>query len=412
MCIPKNMMSLYDHYRSSLAHPPVCECGGCEAPLGEKCQKCLAEAAQAQQHEYKQAGGDGGIPDVLPKPATEVPDVILNVTAALPNFGDVSNTPHEGGTPMIGDRSADDPLRVAKSPANEPPRVDSAAKHSVPLAPLAIPSSLPPAISDEGAKRTLLDVPRSAIEYDRFTDDADRSSIIAKAALDILTQRYGMGAASRVLRVMQELGGVATEGQSDGGFGSQLRMLPLSLQHTGQSFARSAEVPATPKDDIPVSRCSSPPSAVRRFVESQSRLAMASQFTERGSSPSDFDSPKKPLSPVVTPPHEIRVLGSPKAEAPPQGGPPEASSSKPAPRAKVPRTSSNSSSAKVPKTSSSSAKAQSWHCRSCMAEVCIEPVATVCGHVFCRGCLLRELQTRGACPVCHKLFLLQLDVGL
>ncbi|KAI0659417.1 hypothetical protein C8Q70DRAFT_140315 [Cubamyces menziesii] len=53
----------------------------------------------------------------------------------------------------------------------------------------------------------------------------------------------------------------------------------------------------------------------------------------------------------------------------------------------------------------------SWSCRSCQRAPCIEPVATFCGHIFCRSCILLELGEHGVCPVCKKMFLLRLDVA-
>ncbi|KAI0336669.1 hypothetical protein GY45DRAFT_6509 [Cubamyces sp. BRFM 1775] len=53
----------------------------------------------------------------------------------------------------------------------------------------------------------------------------------------------------------------------------------------------------------------------------------------------------------------------------------------------------------------------SWRCRSCHRVPCIEPVATFCGHIFCRSCILLELGEHGVCPVCKKMFLLRLDIA-
>ncbi|KAI0636425.1 hypothetical protein C8Q77DRAFT_1092666 [Trametes polyzona] len=57
------------------------------------------------------------------------------------------------------------------------------------------------------------------------------------------------------------------------------------------------------------------------------------------------------------------------------------------------------------------APTKSFHCESCVRSACTEPMSTVCGHVFCRSCLIRELEAHGTCPVCHKIFFLKLDVG-
>ncbi|OSD02700.1 hypothetical protein PYCCODRAFT_1389943 [Trametes coccinea BRFM310] len=54
--------------------------------------------------------------------------------------------------------------------------------------------------------------------------------------------------------------------------------------------------------------------------------------------------------------------------------------------------------------------AVSFHCRSCMHDPCVAPMATMCGHIFCTACILKELAKTGSCPVCGKLFLLRLHV--
>ncbi|KAI0371327.1 hypothetical protein BV20DRAFT_198734 [Pilatotrama ljubarskyi] len=56
-------------------------------------------------------------------------------------------------------------------------------------------------------------------------------------------------------------------------------------------------------------------------------------------------------------------------------------------------------------------KTISWHCRLCRAGTCTEPVATACGHIFCRSCIVQELAVNGCCPVCRKVFFLRLDVS-
>ncbi|KAI0780418.1 hypothetical protein BD413DRAFT_1725 [Trametes elegans] len=53
----------------------------------------------------------------------------------------------------------------------------------------------------------------------------------------------------------------------------------------------------------------------------------------------------------------------------------------------------------------------SWHCRSCMRETCVGPAVTICGHLFCHSCIIRELSQQAACPVCKMVFLVRLDVG-
>ncbi|KAH9835431.1 uncharacterized protein C8Q71DRAFT_724729 [Rhodofomes roseus] len=53
----------------------------------------------------------------------------------------------------------------------------------------------------------------------------------------------------------------------------------------------------------------------------------------------------------------------------------------------------------------------SWHCRSCGKDPCEEPTATQCGHIFCYSCIVKEIAEKMHCPVCHKLFLLRLNVS-
>ncbi|KAH9932253.1 uncharacterized protein B0H18DRAFT_51757 [Fomitopsis serialis] len=50
----------------------------------------------------------------------------------------------------------------------------------------------------------------------------------------------------------------------------------------------------------------------------------------------------------------------------------------------------------------------SWHCRSCLKNPCDEPTATMCGHIFCYRCIVREISDKMQCPVCNRLFLLRL----
>ncbi|KAJ3009003.1 hypothetical protein NUW54_g76 [Trametes sanguinea] len=57
-------------------------------------------------------------------------------------------------------------------------------------------------------------------------------------------------------------------------------------------------------------------------------------------------------------------------------------------------------------------KPLSWHCRSCLRDACVKPVATACGHIFCLQCIIRELEVNSACPACKKVFLIKLDVAL
>ncbi|KAH9835429.1 uncharacterized protein C8Q71DRAFT_119544 [Rhodofomes roseus] len=54
----------------------------------------------------------------------------------------------------------------------------------------------------------------------------------------------------------------------------------------------------------------------------------------------------------------------------------------------------------------------SWHCRICTRDPCDEPTATICGHVFCYQCIIREISEKMHCPVCGRLFLLRLHATI
>ncbi|KAH9848880.1 hypothetical protein C2E23DRAFT_841941 [Lenzites betulinus] len=51
-----------------------------------------------------------------------------------------------------------------------------------------------------------------------------------------------------------------------------------------------------------------------------------------------------------------------------------------------------------------------YHCRSCLKDPSIDPVATICGHIFCRSCVVNELAKGTGCPTCNKLFFIKLDL--
>ncbi|TFK83405.1 hypothetical protein K466DRAFT_263375 [Polyporus arcularius HHB13444] len=55
----------------------------------------------------------------------------------------------------------------------------------------------------------------------------------------------------------------------------------------------------------------------------------------------------------------------------------------------------------------------SWHCRLCSRSPCEQPVATMCGHVFCKSCIMKEMEASpsSCCPVCQRMFLLGLKVS-
>ncbi|CAL1708835.1 unnamed protein product [Somion occarium] len=52
---------------------------------------------------------------------------------------------------------------------------------------------------------------------------------------------------------------------------------------------------------------------------------------------------------------------------------------------------------------------QSFDCRICKSDP-EEPVATMCGHLFCHKCLIQELANHDRCPACDSMILLRLQV--
>ncbi|RPD71784.1 hypothetical protein L226DRAFT_168720 [Lentinus tigrinus ALCF2SS1-7] len=55
----------------------------------------------------------------------------------------------------------------------------------------------------------------------------------------------------------------------------------------------------------------------------------------------------------------------------------------------------------------------SWHCRICLKNPCDKPVATMCGHLFCKSCIMLKMASSPSsyCPVCKKMFFLGLNLN-
>jgi len=53
--------------------------------------------------------------------------------------------------------------------------------------------------------------------------------------------------------------------------------------------------------------------------------------------------------------------------------------------------------------------ASRWHCRVCY-KVPRDPTATICGHLFCHGCIIEALRKDLQCPVCRNDMLVRLYV--
>ncbi|KAI8982851.1 hypothetical protein BD414DRAFT_491340 [Trametes punicea] len=50
----------------------------------------------------------------------------------------------------------------------------------------------------------------------------------------------------------------------------------------------------------------------------------------------------------------------------------------------------------------------SWRCKSCLQQP-VDPVAALCGHIFCHSCIFNELADSMHCPVCKMVYLTKLE---
>ncbi|KAI0341429.1 hypothetical protein BDW22DRAFT_1358969 [Trametopsis cervina] len=66
----------------------------------------------------------------------------------------------------------------------------------------------------------------------------------------------------------------------------------------------------------------------------------------------------------------------------------------------------STSSKQAPREPASSLK---WGCKSCGRDP-EDPVTTICGHLFCHGCIIAELAKSLRCPVCEKAMLVRLHL--
>ncbi|KAH9928504.1 uncharacterized protein BXZ73DRAFT_102344 [Epithele typhae] len=62
------------------------------------------------------------------------------------------------------------------------------------------------------------------------------------------------------------------------------------------------------------------------------------------------------------------------------------------------------------KPAGAAAPTLSFRCRACQRSPCADPVATMCGHMFCHGCVLDAIAGTGACPECGKVFFIRLHL--
>ncbi|KAI0707525.1 hypothetical protein C8T65DRAFT_650809 [Cerioporus squamosus] len=68
----------------------------------------------------------------------------------------------------------------------------------------------------------------------------------------------------------------------------------------------------------------------------------------------------------------------------------------------------NSNDAEDAEGSHTAERSSLLRCRLCLKNVCDEPVATPCGHVFCHSCIGKELIAHSKCPVCQRTVLQRL----
>ncbi|KAI0351473.1 hypothetical protein OH77DRAFT_1429527 [Trametes cingulata] len=386
MCIPRAKTSLQEHYRESFMHPTCERCGAAFETYVEcyehQQQGCLGRQVPLDlvlvEYELRLMASGMGAQDADDASLPTEPGVqadVASAAASADTHENVSSSCFSPATISPGERAlGDDP--GATSSRRQPPG-DQLSVHSEP-AQDAPELATPPVPVVQNALRHTADPERSPLDLDNTSDVDHRSSLIAIAALDLIAQRYGTFAARRVARVMQELGAAPAEGESDREHeNSKMEVKP----HPAQDLTLTLETPTTLRMGIstPTER-----SYLRR---------------ER--------SPSVDVSPLL-----VEVAGRRP------GSPSECSSSRS--RLREPVRQSTSTTARSVQTSPQGIagvhtpprpKAPSWHCRACMRDSCQDPTAAICGHIFCRQCFIQELATRGACPVCQKVFLLRLDVG-
>ncbi|KAI0658801.1 hypothetical protein C8Q70DRAFT_990641 [Cubamyces menziesii] len=485
VCVPHEMMSLQDHFRQSTMHPKCRGCGlglatlwdwtdhrhKCTAPIPKTIPPVPAEGAtkaslyaaaihiQSEVHVDDCAGINkekalSPEPDPSPTrtsriltpeiPTAQVGNVVREIASTLgtafSTLGSVSYVVHDPESPttlqnippiLEASPCLEFDLQVPDSPARtafSPIVVGSPQSHKSPSR--SEHRSLPLKHEEE---------PELDVDADADADvgsTAERSSLIAKAALDLIAQRFGAHAAERVVRVMQALGAAPPEGELElgpepepvpkgvvldgfGGATSTQKRAPMLVSVLNPDEGTVCSTGRTSPSEVGIaSPCSpscavSPPDAVVDDVGSEAETEAEPEVENKVASVYQTPVPTRTPSPLALSIHSTpSTLASAETKA--ESVLDVAASILPVKAPKPGGLHATRTVVEPPlKTKArASTRSLSWHCRSCERDPCVDPVATVCGHVFCQRCLMRELGCHGACPVCKKTFLLKLDVGV
>ncbi|KAH9900829.1 hypothetical protein C8Q73DRAFT_220477 [Cubamyces lactineus] len=477
VCIPHEMMSLQDHFRQSNMHPKCRGCGLgfatlwdwtdhrhiCTAPIVETTLPAPVESTttpslyaaanhmpseddiqDSSEQTRSVSSGEAGrsparsqeiiVPDIpIAQIGSVVREIASTLSTAFSSLGSVSYVVHEPGSPTT--------LQNISALRDMSPRLEFDLE--LPASPAKSEAAFNPVLLDAGSLQSHrsehhlhpleaeeLQEPELEADIDADVDvgsTAERSSLIAKVALDLIAQRFGAHAAERVARVMQALGAAPAEGEPGPEPDRQLEPEEIALDSGGMSTKKRAPMLVSVLDPDGGSECStgrsspseagiaspcSPSCAVSPpdvEVEPEDACSEAEQAEVKSKVASVYETPVPTRAPsplALSIRSTLSTLTSAKTKAPSVIDVIEE------PSVKVPFLDGIHTTQAVVQPVKTRASSLSWHCRSCQRDPCVDPVATVCGHVFCQSCLIRELGCHGACPVCKKTFLLKLDVGV
>ncbi|KAJ8501660.1 hypothetical protein ONZ51_g445 [Trametes cubensis] len=263
VCIPHEMMSLQDHFRQSTMHPKCRGCGlgfatlwdwtdhrhRCTAPIPKTIPPVPAQSAtnaslyaaairtQSEVHVGDCAGtSKERTPSLEPGPSPArasrvltpdiptppvgsiVQEIASTLSTAFSTLGSVSYVVHDPESPttlqnippiLEASPCLEFDLQLPDSPARTAFNPIATGSPKFHKSPRSEHRSLSPKHEEEPE----LDVDVDAEADADVGSTAERSSLIAKAALDLIAQRFGAHAAERVVRVMQALGAAPAEGE-------------------------------------------------------------------------------------------------------------------------------------------------------------------------------------------------------
>ncbi|KAI0672712.1 hypothetical protein C8Q78DRAFT_675282 [Trametes maxima] len=394
ICIPHTMMSLQDHYRQSGVHPT---CSACFQGFEHQRDWCEHLGECPLRARFPSASCASAMPRTVtvPSPDSETPaeDLVFKDATSLPTCAAV-NGQSLAAVNTYEPADADTLMRKIRSPPDSPTTSVASSSTLSPAQSTASSEREPQAgVAPEVEKARPEPKPEPEPEPDHgpyAPSETGRSSIVARAALDIITQRFGMLTARRVARVMEELGAGPAEDEE----------------------ACSSPSPHRNPSPHPHPR----PQSTPRLQAGQYLRGVLDRGTETSGSYVRSLSSRSSLSTILS----SRFVDDVRSDQHTEEEYDHVLWSQPPSRISTPAAVTPHTHEKIPplrkrKTDRSRpppSKALSWHCRSCKRDPCVEPVATVCGHIFCRSCLVKNLIDDGKCPVCSRTFLVKLDVGV